>query len=422
MSTIFFIGTSNLVETSLAMRKMSIKNKNTSLLTSIGIKRINELTPRKGLLYTVSKKLAKKISFMKKKNITIKKQLKMAQQFVTHGGCNNLVEKVSKISLDFIKCQVNIQKKKPKGRRYTLEDKILALSIFKTSPKGYKFLASIFALPSRSTLNAILEKIPFKPGINLHIQEHLKHRVSKLKVIDTMCALLFDEMALSPGLKYDKKNDMIFGFNHTDNTDKNKKFSDHVLVFMLRGIVKKWKQPYAYFYCTGTTPTKNVVEYLKNVVKSVNQTGLNIVDTVCDQGGTNVAAINLLIAVTKQNYEGLNMKNKNLGFEIDDKEIIPIYDPPHLLKCIRNNLYKKDVIFTIDTIEYTASWDHIRIMYEYDKINENFELCSLHKLHDKHINIEKTKMKVSFAAQVFSHTVASTMKLLSDHGALFLLT
>lgn len=37
---------------------------------------------------------------------------------------------------------------------------------------------------------------------------------------------------------------MIFGLNHNDISD-DQKFADHVLVFMLRGIAKKWKQPYA---------------------------------------------------------------------------------------------------------------------------------------------------------------------------------
>jgi len=55
-------------------------------------------------------------------------------------------------------------------------------------------------------------------------------------------------------------------------------------------------------------------------------------------------------------------------------------------------------------------------MYDYDKKNKSFELRTLNKLHDCHINIEKTKIKVSFAAQVLSHTVASTMQLLSDNG------
>jgi len=182
----------------------SVKPSSAILLKTIGIKRLKEMTPRKRLLYSVTKMLKKQINVIKRKNASVK-QLKIAKTFVTGDSCNHLVDRVSKTTLKFFQSQIKIQNKKAKGRRYSLDDKILALSIFKTSPKGYEFLSSIFALPSISTLNTVLTKIPFTPGINLHIQENLKHQRSKLKSIDKKCVLLFDEMALSPGLKYDKK-------------------------------------------------------------------------------------------------------------------------------------------------------------------------------------------------------------------------
>ncbi|CAI6377797.1 unnamed protein product [Macrosiphum euphorbiae] len=109
--------------------------------------------------------------------------------------------------------------------------------------------SSIFALPSRSTLTSRLSRIPFKPGINLHIQENLKHQSTKLKDINKNCILIFDEMALSAGLRYDKKNDMILGLQKNQNS-QTPKFADHALVFMLRGIARSGKQPYAYYYST----------------------------------------------------------------------------------------------------------------------------------------------------------------------------
>ncbi|XP_022170432.1 uncharacterized protein LOC111033813 [Myzus persicae] len=212
-----------------------------------------------------------------------------------------------------------------------------------------------------------------------------------------------------------KKNDTILGLQKNQN-NQTPKFADHALVFMLRGIAKKWKQPYAYYYSTSTIQTVDLVSYLKCVVRIVNKTGLKIVATVCDQGGTNRAAINYLMSETCKNYTECNMEKTNLGFEIDGQEIILIFDPPHLLKCIRNNLFNKDVVFDMDGNTYTASWDHIVAMYDFDKKNEEFELRTLVKLNDNHINIARSKMKVLNAAQVFSHRVASTMKLVSDNG------
>jgi len=67
-------------------------------------------------------------------------------------------------------------------------------------------------------------------------------------------------------------------------------------------------------------------------------TGLKIVATVCDQGATNVAVINKLKDETNRYCMHQNVENRYFGFLIEDVEIVSIFDPPHLLKCIRNNL------------------------------------------------------------------------------------
>jgi len=147
---------------------------------------------------------------------------------------------------------------------------------------------------------------------------------------------------------------------------------------------------FAYYYSTSTIQTIDLVSYLKYIVRSVNKTGFKIVATVCDQGGTNRTAINYFMSETYKNYTERNLEKTNLGYEIDGQEIIPNFDPPHLLKCIRNNLFNKDVIFDMDGNTFTASWDHIVAMYEFDKKNEEFELRTLLKLNDNHINIAKS--------------------------------
>jgi hypothetical protein len=63
---------------------------------------------------------------------------------------------------------------KPKGRRPNFEDKVLALSLLKLSPKFYILLWSLLPLPSRRTLQSILSA-PFKTGISAHVYSTLKH-------------------------------------------------------------------------------------------------------------------------------------------------------------------------------------------------------------------------------------------------------
>lgn len=103
-----------------------------------------------------------------------------------------MVDKVNSTTYNFIMSQVKNQKKKIHGRRYSNDDKILALSIYKQSPKGYKYLSSLFALPSIKTIMCLLRKVPFGPGINNHIIEHLKQIVSHMSPMDRYCSPMFD--------------------------------------------------------------------------------------------------------------------------------------------------------------------------------------------------------------------------------------
>jgi len=58
---------------------------------------------------------------------------------------------------------------KPKGRRWNFEDKMLALSLLKCSPKSYSFPQVLLPLPARCTMQSILQTIHFVAGINAHV-------------------------------------------------------------------------------------------------------------------------------------------------------------------------------------------------------------------------------------------------------------
>lgn len=88
-----------------------------------------------------------------------------------------------------------------------------------------------------------------------------------------------------------------------------------------------------------------------------------------------------------------HIENKYFGFLVENVEILPVFDPPHLLKCVRNNLLTKDVSFTYRCENHTASWRHIRILFEFDKKYEINSLRSLPSLRDEHIYPEKIQKK-----------------------------
>lgn len=97
-----------------------------------------------------------------------------------------------------------------------------------------------------------------------------------------------------------------------------------------------------------------------------------------------------------------------VGFEVGGVEIIPLFDPPHLLKGIRNNFIDTQAKFYWKKSEETASWKDIVDLYEMD-MKDEVTVC--YKLTEEHMYISKMrKMKVKHAAQVLSHTIAAGIR------------
>ena len=71
-------------------------------------------------------------------------------------------------------------KRKPKGRRWNFKDKMLALSLFKRSPKSYSFLRLLLPPPSRRTLQSVLSTVHFAAGINANVFGALQHSLQKM--------------------------------------------------------------------------------------------------------------------------------------------------------------------------------------------------------------------------------------------------
>ena len=128
----------------------------------------------------------------------------------------------------------------------------------------------------------------------------------------------------------------------------------------------------------------------------VDQTGLNVVALVCDQGSNNRSFIQNLEKVTIQKPF---IKHVN-------KQLSVFYDPPHLLKNVRNNLTKADLKVG-DTI---VSWQHIVDFYNIDK-GQMIQLAPKHT--DKYIQLPPfSTMQVNLAAQILSHSVAAGISFL----------
>lgn len=344
-----------------------------------------------------------------------KTRLANAERLVKSESFVNLLEHVNDATYDFILSQVRNQKLSPRARRYTIDQEIMASSVFKASGRGYRLLAKLFALPSAKTLTNLLHRIPLKPGVNKHIFDCLQNSVSKMKrKQDKVCILLFDEISIEPSVHFQRKENIIVGLQDFGD-ERHRLFADHANVFMLRGLYKQWKQPIAFTFSDGPVKSDKLSLMIKDIIKECQRIGLDIVATVCDQGAANQAAINKLLKETNQKMIREATENRYFGFLVEDKEVVPLFDVPHLFKGLRNNLLTKDLHFTCNDANKIAKWEHIELFYKLDTLEPTLRLCN--KLTDRHVIKEKiNKMKVSHCTQIFSHTVGALMKRISQWG------
>ncbi|XP_022830991.1 uncharacterized protein LOC111359629 [Spodoptera litura] len=379
--------------------------------------KVTARTSRRNILFAKKcySETTKKVSFcscfvkkMKKQALSVKnksfnerlagaKTLSQDNSFLLSFG------KMNKHAQNFIMMQLKSVDKKKKGVRFTHDEKLLALTLMKESPKGYRLLQKIFKLPSKRTLNRLAEMITFGVGINNNIFQLIERRAMNWDIKRKLCSIVFDEVALTPHLTYIESKDEIRGFKDLGSqTFFN--YADHALVFMLRGLCSNWKQPICYYFCEGTTSTIEVKRIVQEVVAKVANSGLLPIALVCDQGTTFRSALKGLREDTEQRRI-LKGEHNDGTIEVSGQRLSVVFDPPHLLKGLRNNLLNKNMIFNGSI----ATWDDILIVYKAD--------CQLghtrmnKKLTDHHIISSKIKkMKVSVAAQALSEQTSAMLK------------
>ena len=349
-------------------------------------------TPRKQMLKKKLKRLQKENSRLK---CALKKRAKVTSVEAT---CLALSKFFSGATLHFMEQQVKLANCRPPGRRWTPLMKSIALSIFHASPKAFGLLKKLFALPCIETLKCSLRRLNIYPGFSKAVLSAIKMKSQCMSSQDKNCALIFDEMSIKRALSYDSRRDEIEGLEDLGN-GLGKSIASSALVFLVRGLKTKWKQPLSFHISTSTIKHDVLRDLICQAIREVRETGLNPVVLICDQGPNNRACLSRLDVSPETPY-----------FEVDGKAVHVMYDTPHLVKNIRNNFKAQILMFDGKPVK----WEYVSMFYELDS-KRQIRLAP--KLRSKHINIPPFKnMNVRLAAQVLSHSVASGIKMLIKKG------
>jgi hypothetical protein len=303
----------------------------------VDVTREKHLTPRCKKFYKIVGDWSRRTAKLQRSVGSLRKRLKYAEKFANGPNFQNIVDCVNEPTYTFIMQQARLQKVRPRARRFKLDEKILSLALYKNSPKGYRSLSKIFSLPSPRTLTNMLNKIPYRPGINKQILNSLKTRVQDLKENEKICAVVFDEISIAPLLQYNSKEDYIDGVEDFGN-DRTTRISNYANVFFIKGIYRQFKQPFSFCFSHGPIKAVKLKILIQEVITECQKIGLKVVTTICDQGSANQSAINLLMKATNQECVRAGVENCYFGFLVNGEEVVPLYDVPHLFKGIRNNL------------------------------------------------------------------------------------
>ncbi|XP_071653395.1 uncharacterized protein [Temnothorax longispinosus] len=180
--------------------------------------------------------------------------------------------------------------------------------------------------------------------------------------------------------------------------------------------------PIGYGYSHSATNSIQLARCIKEWLLALIKCGFKPVASVCDQGGTNIAAINLLIQQTRPALHGNEPQGhiKDNTIFLKNHKIIPLFDYVHLQKSVQNNLLTKHLMLnknvSTDLKCPYATWDAIERLYTIDKLNSDIQQRIMPKLVDKHIYPALIpKMRVKYAVQVLSHTVAHYMAIVVSY-------
>ena len=336
--------------------------KSVSSQTSHGL---SNNTPRKKKLRATNNKNRQQIHRLKKR-INMKKQ---SNTYSTKQALKVLETVLPVHILKFIESQIGLHScKSPHGHRYSGQTKSFALSLYHLSGKSYKLLSKLFRLPSKSILKKWMSKLPNIPGFTQSALDAIGTKVKTMNETGRLCVISFDEVSLKSNVCYQSSTDEIVGLEDFGDGEKSNCIATSAIVFMARGIVDNWKQPLAYYLVNESCDSQKVQEKLHDFIDKVETIGLKVVAVVSDIG-SNFQKLIREMGITPDNPWFLHKERK----------IVYLFDPPHIIKAIRNNLINYDFKYK----NKTASWRDIMAIYQMDSKN-SIRCCP--KLTNKHIS------------------------------------
>lgn len=381
-----------------------------------------EDTPRKKLLRKTlmnqKKYYERQVQTLKQKNKrqekriaqlnTVLKELKQKSLLADEHA--DILKTIGKSNIHLLKrltakSKISKNKKKFLSKEYSPELRKFALSLHYYSPKAYNYVRTHFnsCLPHPKSISKWYKSINGNPGF---MQEALNSITERVKAADypLLGTLIFDEMSIRQHIEYDGKNYSGYVDFGDGIINDNTSIAKDVLVFLFVCMNAAWKVPVGYFFINGITADQKS-GLINQCICLLHDTGVKVIGLTFDGATTN-------LSTAKKLQCNLMPNSLQTWFPhpVTNDKIFIFPDPCHMIKLIRNLF--GDMKLIIDGSNQHIKWQYISDLHDLQR-QESLHLGN--KLRSAHIQYKKQKMKVRFATQLFSKSVAQALQLCKEN-------
>ncbi|GLV38154.1 hypothetical protein CBL_10121 [Carabus blaptoides fortunei] len=135
--------------------------------------RVKNLTPKAKYLHESNRVLKRRFVSKCKAAKRLQDLFKLAVAKKQPGLLERGVGNLNSMTRNFFISNIRESGKKKQDRRFSLYEKIIAVSMWKSMRGSYRMLEKYFTVPSKTTLKRLLSRIPFHPGVNQLLHHHL---------------------------------------------------------------------------------------------------------------------------------------------------------------------------------------------------------------------------------------------------------
>lgn len=225
--------------------------------------------------------------------------------------------------------------------------------------------------------------------------------------------LIFDEMAIRPGLQYDHSICKVVGKATIPNSkgEMDGEIATHALVYMLAGVSTRWKQIVGYDLTSNSTHSEAVLNRIKSIIERANNIGITIRAIVSDMGPQNKSVWKLCNIVASRNSI---IRNTIPHPCIEHEKLLIVPDPVHVFKNIAASLTSNRTFTFSDSFvkKYNLQSNFVSIqavkeVFAIDK-NDILKLCP--RLKEKVIEPSHfEKMNVANAVALINNDISAAI-------------